>query len=349
MTYIDLVTHPISILIPQKGSFFKKYTFESDQPIGDGSFSICMKCVNNNTEKEYAVKILRKDRNVAAEIDALNACHGHSNIVSIVEVIEDDAFTYIITEWLAGKELFKYVQEQTLNECEARGIFKEILHAVTHMHSQNIAHRDLKLENIKFTNENTNKSSIKILDFGFACKINDNDSEMEGACYTLDYAAPEILSNKKYTESCDLWSLGVILYALLCGSLPFRRQNGTEGNSPNSQEQITYRIKHGKIDFNNKRWVLLSDSAKDLVRRLLTVSPEKRIKLSVSFSRKISIYNNHGLINWFMNKISIGHTRARLAKLEESRLNDQHFNYNDHGNETKTDAKTEAAVYIKFS
>ncbi|XP_055315645.1 ribosomal protein S6 kinase alpha-5-like [Sitodiplosis mosellana] len=264
----------------KNGSFFKKYTFESDQPIGDGSFSICMKCINNNTDKEYAVKILRKNQNVAAEIDALKLCHGHPNIVSIVEVIEDDAFTYIITEWLAGKELFKYAREQPLDEFEVRGIFKEILHAVTHMHSHNIAHRDLKLENIRFTSENTSRSNIKILDFGFACKINDEDKEMEGDCYTLDYAAPEILSNKKYTESCDLWSLGVILYALLCDSMPFRRHNDIDDNSQISKDKIISRIKSGQINSHNERWISLSDSVKDLIRRLLTVSPEKRIKLS---------------------------------------------------------------------
>lgn len=241
-----------------------------------------MKCIDSNTDKEYAVKILRKNQNVANEIDALRICRNHSNIVSIVEVIEDDAFIYIITEWLAGKELFKYAQEQPLSECEVRGIFKDILHAVTYMHSHSIAHRDLKLENIRFTSENTSKSNIKILDFGFACKLNDDDKQMEGDCYTLDYAAPEILSNKKYTESCDLWSLGVILYALLCGSMPFRRQNEFDDNSQNSKERIINRIKCGHIDCHNERWISLSNSAKDLIRRLLITSPERRIKLSVS-------------------------------------------------------------------
>lgn len=241
-----------------------------------------MKCINNNTDKEYAVKILRKNQNVTNEIDALKVCRNHTNIVSIVEVVEDDAFIYIITEWLAGKELFKYAQEQPLSECEVRGIFKDIVHAVTYMHSHNIAHRDLKLENIKFTSENTSKSNIKILDFGFACKLNDDDKEMEGDCYTLDYAAPEILSNKKYTESCDLWSLGVILYALLCGSMPFRRSNEFDDKKQNRKEKIKKRIKGGHIDCHNERWISLNDSAKDLIRRLLTTSPERRIKLSVS-------------------------------------------------------------------
>lgn len=269
------------VLSQQNGSFFKKYTFGCEQPIGDGSFSICVKCIDNNTEKEYAVKILRSNQNIDAEVEALNLCKGHPNIVSIEEVIKDDAFSYIVTEWLAGKELFEYAQEQPLNESEVRGIFKEILHAVSHMHTHKIAHRDLKLENIKFTSDNTSKSNIKILDFGFACKINNELNEMAGACYTLDYAAPEILSNKKYTESCDLWSLGVILYALLCGEMPFRRHSDKDDDSLNSSAKITQRIKRASVNCENQRWIMLSDTAKDLIRRLLTTSANKRIKLPV--------------------------------------------------------------------
>lgn len=266
----------------QHGSFFKRYTFESDQPVGDGSYSICMKCINNDTDNEYAVKIIRSSHDASAEIDALTQCRGHSNIVNIVDVMKDEAFTYIITEWLGGNELFKYAHEQPPKECEVRSIFNEILHAVSHIHNKNIAHRDLKLENIKFTSESTSKSNIKILDFGFACKIKNEKSKMTGRFYTLDYAAPEIISNKKYTESCDLWSLGVILYALLCGSLPFRQPNDMAGDDPlNSTDKIKHRIKRGNFDMKNERWISLSDTAKDLIQRLLTTTPDKRIKLPV--------------------------------------------------------------------
>lgn len=245
-----------------------------------------MKCIDNNTQKEFAVKILRSNQNVDAEYEALTLCKGHPNIVSIEEIIADDQFIYIVTEWLAGNELFKYVQEQPLTESEARGIFKEIIHAVSHMHSHKIAHRDLKLENIKFTSDNTSKSSIKILDFGFACKINhDTNDQMTGDCYTLDYAAPEILQHKKYTESCDLWSLGVILYALLTGEMPFRRQSNCDDDEiVNSREKIVHRIKRGQINVQNQRWMTLSESAKDLIRRLLQTVADKRIKPSVSHS-----------------------------------------------------------------
>lgn len=167
-----------------------------------------MKCIKNDTGDECAVKILRSNQNVDAELNALASCTGHPNIVELRDVIKDDAFTYIITEFLSGKELLSYAQEQQLEEFYVRKIFKEIVHGITHLHSQRIAHRDLKLENIKFSTENPAKSSLKILDFGFAYKTNDKNNKMGGPCYTLDYAAPEVLLNKNYAESCDLWSLG---------------------------------------------------------------------------------------------------------------------------------------------
>lgn len=167
-----------------------------------------MKCIQNETGDECAVKILRSNQNVDAELDALVACTGHPNIVELREVIKDDAFIYIVTEFLSGKELLTYAQEQQLDECQVRKIFKEIVHGITYLHSQHIAHRDLKLENIIFSTENPAQSCLKILDFGFAHKTNDKNNKMEGPCYTLDYAAPEVLTNKNYAESCDLWSLG---------------------------------------------------------------------------------------------------------------------------------------------
>lgn len=267
------------ILHLQNGKFFKSYQLLSpNEPIGDGTFSICMKCVNNDSQEEYAVKILRSNVNVDDEIDALYTCFDCPNIVTIVEVVRDEKFTYIVLELLAGKELFQYIQEQTLEECEVRGIFKEILNAVSYMHSQNIAHRDLKLENIKFISKNPCQSNVKLLDFGFACRT-DGDCGMNGLCYTLDYAAPEVLSNKKYTKACDLWSMGVILYTLLCGHSPFRRQNEINVETPNVIDKITKRIKRSSIDENSK-FKSLSEPAKDLIRRLLTVSTRSRITLS---------------------------------------------------------------------
>lgn len=264
---IDLFILPC---VQQDGRFFDAYDFTSEEPIGHGTYSICMKCKLIKTHKTYAVKILKTIHNAKTEIEALEMCRGHSNIVELIEVIRDDEYTYIVTELLEGPELFAYVQKNPLSETEARHIFKEIVKAVQFMHSKRIVHRDLKLENILFTHENS--STLKLIDFGFATRIS---KRLDTTCYTLEYAAPEILSNKKYNEACDLWSLGVILYALLCGHTPFQRRNESHDD-----HDIRERIKRGAFDTDSSAWQSLNKSAKDLIRSLLTVCPSKRMKLS---------------------------------------------------------------------
>lgn len=271
MELINLFSLPLTMFgPPQDGGFFDAYKFTSKEPIGHGTYSICMKCMDLSTHKTYAVKILKSSINAKTEIETLRTCSGHTNIIEFVEVIKDDKYTYIVTELLEGPELFAYVQKNPLSEIEARNLFKEILAAVQFMHSKRIVHRDLKLENIMFTHENS--ATLKLIDFGFAACI--GNRLMDTPCYTLEYAAPEILSNKKYSEACDLWSLGVILYTLLCGHMPFQRRNESQDD-----HEIRERIKRGAIDTDSSAWQSLNKSAKDLVRKLLTVCPNKRMKL----------------------------------------------------------------------
>lgn len=223
-----------------------------------------------STHKTYAVKILKSCHNVDTEIDALKMCSGHTNIIEFIEAINDDEYTYIVTELMEGPELFTYVQKNPLSETEARNLFEEILKAIQFMHLKRIVHRDLKLENIMFTHENS--STLKLIDFGFAARI--GKRLMDTPCYTLEYAAPEILSNKKYSEACDSWSLGVILYTLLCGHTPFQRRNESQDD-----HEIRERIKRGAFDTDSSAWQSLNKSAKDLIRSLLTVCPSKRMKV----------------------------------------------------------------------
>lgn len=268
----------------QNASFFKKYAL--DTTIGTGSFSICMKCYNINTNMEYAVKIVRSGYNCDAEIEALKSCQGHPNIVELVEVLKDDLFTYIVTELIEGKELFNCVKENSFSEDEIRYIFSEIVKTVKFIHSKQIAHRDLKLENILLVNDDENQLRIKIIDFGFACNLQ-KCKEMDTKCYTLDYAAPEILSNKKYTLTCDVWSLGVILYTLLCGQPPFQKQiDDGDDEQVNSVASISERIRRGSIECETKQWKNLHDGAKELIQSLLTVNVESRIKIEEILSHE---------------------------------------------------------------
>lgn len=229
-----------------------------------------MKCEKRSTHKVYAVKILKSSLNTDMEIEVLKTCRGEPNVVELIEVVRDDEYTYIVTELLEGPELFEYVQKNRLSENEARKLFEEILKAVEFMHKEQIVHRDLKLENIMFAHGTS--STLKLIDFGFATRI--SNRLMDTPCYTLEYAAPEILSNKKYSKACDLWSLGVILYTLLCGHTPWQRRNESQ-----DEHEIRERIKRGVIVKGTSEWQKLNKSAKDLILNLLTHSPDKRMKL----------------------------------------------------------------------
>lgn len=190
--------------------FFEDYSLADENPIADCSYITCMKGELKNTDYECIVKIgLRSNHNVKEELLALKLCKGHPNIVELLNSTENHEFSFIVLEYLAGKKLSAFIheREELASESEVRGIFKDIVKGVSHMHTKNLVHRDLKLENIKFRKN----GSVKISDLSFALKTDDDDNvnEMRELSHmSVDYVAPEVLINKFYTASCDLWSLG---------------------------------------------------------------------------------------------------------------------------------------------
>lgn len=190
--------------------FFEDYSLAYESPIADCSYITCMKGEFKNTDYECVVKIgLRSNHMVKEELLALKLCKGHPNIVELLNSTENDKFSFIVLEYLAGKILSAYVheREELASESEVCGIFKDIARGVLHMHTKHLVHRDLKLENIKFRKN----GSVKISDLSFALRTDneDNVNEMrELGHMSVDYVAPEVLINKVYTASCDLWSLG---------------------------------------------------------------------------------------------------------------------------------------------
>uniref|UniRef100_A0A8C4VPW0 Ribosomal protein S6 kinase alpha-5 n=1 Tax=Gopherus evgoodei TaxID=1825980 RepID=A0A8C4VPW0_9SAUR len=261
--------------------FYHHYELDlKEKPLGEGSFSICRKCLHKKTSQEYAVKIISKrmEANTQREITALKLCEGHPNVVKLHEVYHDQLHTFLVMELLKGGELLERIQKKKhFSETEASYIMRKLVSAVSHMHDVGVVHRDLKPENLLFTDESDN-SEIKIIDFGFARLKPPDNQPLKTPCFTLHYAAPELLNHNGYDESCDLWSLGVILYTMLSGQVPFQSQD--KGLTCISGLEIMKKIKKGEFSFEREAWKNVSQEAKDLIQGLLTVDPNKRIKMS---------------------------------------------------------------------
>ena len=224
----------------KKTAFFQKYRIDLKEKIlGDGSFSVCRRCINIATQQEYAVKIISRRVDASQEVRLLEACQGHPGVVTLVEVLMDQCHTYIITELLKGGELFQRIKrKRKFTEAEASGIMSKLISVVNYMHSLGVVHRDLKPENLLF-DSTAEDAQLKVVDFGFARLKPEMESGMLTPCFSLPYAAPEVLdtalrtSQEGYNESCDLWSLGVILvsHSKIASNLPFVTQFLWLGNN----------------------------------------------------------------------------------------------------------------------
>ncbi|XP_044520955.1 ribosomal protein S6 kinase alpha-5 isoform X6 [Gracilinanus agilis] len=275
------VTNVARSAMMKDSPFYQHYDLDlKDKPLGEGSFSICRKCLHRKSNQEYAVKIISKrmEANTQKEITALKLCEGHPNIVKLYEVYHDQLHTFLVMELLNGGELFERIKKKKhFSETEASYIMRKLVSAVSHMHDVGVVHRDLKPENLLFTDENDNLE-IKVIDFGFARLKPPDNQPLKTPCFTLHYAAPELLNHNGYDESCDLWSLGVILYTMLSGQVPF--QSHDKSLTCTSAVEIMKKIKKGDFSFEGEAWKNVSQEAKDLIQGLLTVDPNKRLKMS---------------------------------------------------------------------
>lgn len=262
--------------LKNESSFFQQYSIDlNEQILGDGSFSVCRRCVKKISGKEYAVKIVSRKIDCTQEINLLRACQGHPNIVELHDVHHDEAHTYLVLELLKGGELLRRIRRKSkFTEVEASTILRKLVSAVSFMHHRGVVHRDLKPENLLFTSDD-DLAEIKIVDFGFA-RLKKEKEQLHTPCFTLHYAAPEVLNGdpEGYDESCDLWSLGVILYTMLSGRAPFHARSRDE-----SAYAVMARIREGDFNFNSPSWVGVSDEAKRVTTGLLTVNPKKRLTM----------------------------------------------------------------------
>ena len=186
------------------------------------------------------------------------------------EVIKDGDWYHIVTEMLSGGELLERVTEGGVySETVVAAYMQQILSAVYYCHGKRIIHRDLKPENLVFESR-AKDAVLKVIDFGTSCAYEDLKQGLVGTAY---YIAPEILRSKKYDEKCDVWSCGVILYMLLSR----RYVGGFPPFNGDSESEIHSRILRDQVTFPVQEWEWISDSAKDLVRKMLTKDPKRRL------------------------------------------------------------------------
>ncbi|KAE9555456.1 hypothetical protein FO519_001311 [Halicephalobus sp. NKZ332] len=269
-------------LLKKNSSFFAKYELDITESgyLGRGSFSMCRKCKRFEDGKLFAVKIIstKCSHHAVREIRILDHLGFHENIVHVEEALSDPLHYYIVMELLEGGELLKRLRKlERFTETEASRIMTQLVSAVQHMHLKGIVHRDLKPENILFENEGPD-AKLRLIDFGFARLLPNSLEQLSTPCYTLQYAAPEVIEVEdelpQYNQQCDLWSLGVILFTMLSGNVPFHAKTTTE-----SANDIIARIRLAEFSFQEPVWESVSSQAKDLITGLLTVDPKKRLTL----------------------------------------------------------------------
>ena len=238
--------------------------------IGKGTFSEVRLGIHKNSGKKVAIKILDKTKmiekedlvRIVREIQMLSEMD-NENVIKIYQIFEDEKNFLIIMEYCEGGELFNYiVKKQKIPENEASYFFYQIIKGIEYIHSKKIAHRDLKPENLLLDKNN----KIKIIDFGLSNYF-DGTKKLSTPCGSPCYASPEMVSGKKYNGFyIDVWAIGIVLFAMLCGYLPFEDEKN---------EILFKQILSAKIDYPDH----LSDLSKDMLQKIIVVDPDKRIKI----------------------------------------------------------------------
>lgn len=206
----------------------------------------------------------------------------HPHVTRLFDVYEHPDHLNLVMECMEGGELFDRVTElKQFSERDAADAVWQMLLALNYIHTHNIVHRDLKLEN--FLYDLKNSSHLKLIDFGFS-KVWDLNTKMHVSCGTLSYVAPEVLA-KNYDSQCDLWSLGVITFILLSGYMPF---SGTESVQ-------TQNISAGKYKWKQERWANVSESGIGFVKSLLVIPASKRLSAKTALDHPwIASRHKHG-------------------------------------------------------
>ncbi|XP_052420391.1 peripheral plasma membrane protein CASK isoform X12 [Carassius gibelio] len=254
--------------------------YELCEVIGKGPFSVVRRCINRDTGQQFAVKIVdvaqftsspglsTEDLKREASI-----CHmlKHPHIVELLETYSSDGMLYMVFEFMDGADLcFEIVKRAdagfVYSEAVASHYMRQILEALRYCHDNNIIHRDVKPHCVLLASKE-NSAPVKLGGFGVAIQLGESGLVAGGRVGTPHFMAPEVVKREPYGKPVDVWGCGVILFILLSGCLPFY---GT-------RERLFEAIIKGKYKMNPRQWGQISESAKDLVRRMLMLDPAERI------------------------------------------------------------------------
>lgn len=321
------------------------YNFEKD--IGEGNFGKVKLGVNKKTKEQFAIKIMNKEKiqnqmgkAFIPEIE-ISKKFNHKNVIQVHSILEDEKNYYLIMEYCSKGELFDLISKKIrLSKEESSLFFYQLISGIEHIHSKGYAHRDLKPENLLLTRNNV----LKIIDFGLTHEYNE-DISLKTKCGSPSYAAPEILKGYRYDGfKSDIWSCGIILYAMLSGFLPFEGENN----------KILFKnIIKCEPNLNHFK----DDEIKDLIKNLLNPDPKLRIDLKdikknkfylegeklfhkmedfnyIKDHYKKSISSNKNNMKNQRNNMTIENKKI-YDKLSNDRLNKLYFNAFSLSNESK--------------
>jgi len=271
------------------------------ETLGEGSFGHVTTYRNKVTNKEFAVKVIEKSerksrQRVLKEIEIFHHCQGHENILQMVEYFEEDDKFYLVFEKMEGGTLLDCILRRGhLTEQEASLVVRDIASGLDFLHKKGIAHRDLKPENILCVKAGQ-LTPVKICDFDLGSEVQIGGRhcspittpELLSPVGSADFMAPEVVDVWQYQawsydKRCDLWSLGIILYILLCGHRPFYAHcdddecGFDDGQACEDCQELLFKsIQQGVYTFAGSEWEEISDEAKDLIQHLLVKNPYQR-------------------------------------------------------------------------
>ncbi|CAH1281161.1 unnamed protein product [Diabrotica balteata] len=243
--------------------------YDIERTIGKGNFAVVKLAKHRITKTEVAIKIIDKSQldasnlqKVYREVDIMKRLD-HPHIIKLYQVMETKNMIYLVSEYASQGEIFDYIARYgRMTEDQSRNKFWQILSAVEYCHNRNIVHRDLKAENLLLDSNN----NIKIADFGFS-NYYTIGGQLSTWCGSPPYAAPEVFEGKKYVgPEIDIWSLGVVLYVLVCGALPF---DGC------SLQALRDRVLSGRFRIP----YFMSSDCESLIRKMLVLEPNKRYSI----------------------------------------------------------------------